>query len=328
MAIVEKPAMKFKSYSITLYTFMPVLWVGLFILINICIAKGQLPQQSPDGPYQVYESTLGQTNKPLLLAWAALLLTIIILISQLYKNRQKLRSALHAQQLELDQKNTFIETLNSEKEHLLTEKEWLIKEVQHRVKNNLQIITSLLYSQSVYLEDGAAILAIKDSLRRMQAMSLIHQKLYQEKNTSTVLMPEYISDLVRYLHESFDATNRIVFEHDIEPVELDVSQVLPLGLILTESIVNAIKYAFLNGQQGTVSLSLKKDGPEHMLLKVSDNGIGLPAGLNTTEHHSLGLDLVQGLAKQLKGSFQIENNNGVHISVRFKHGDGALEHSF
>jgi two-component sensor histidine kinase len=318
--------MKFKSHSITLYKIMPVLWVVFFILMSTGISKSQSLQQSLNGAYYVQENALGQTNKQLVCAGAALLLIIIILIFQLYKNRQKHRQVLHAQQMELDQKDTFIEALHNEKEHLLSEKEWLIKEVQHRVKNNLQIITSLLYSQSVYLEDGAAILAIKDSLRRMQAMSLMHQKLYQDKNTTTVAMPEYISDLVRYLHESFDSTNRIVFEQNIDPVELDVSLVLPLGLILTESIVNAIKYAFLNGQQGTVRLRLNKDGPEHLLLEISDNGIGLPAGLNTAEHHSLGLDLVQGLAKQLKGSFQIENNNGVHISVRFKYFDSATEH--
>lgn len=257
------------------------------------------------------------TNKKTILAGGALFLIIIVFLLQFYRTKLNNNRSFQALQRELDQKNTFIETLINNQEQLLKEKEWLIKEVQHRVKNNLQVVTSLLYSQSLYLEDGAAIQAIKDSLRRMQAMSLIHQKLYQDNNTNTISMPEYVNDLVKYLHESFDADNHIVFEQAIEPIELDVSQVLPLGLIFTESIVNAIKYAFLKEQQGTVRLSLEHDGPGHLLLKISDNGIGLPAGMDAMEHNSLGLDLIQGLSKQLKGSFRIENKNGVHITVRF-----------
>jgi two-component sensor histidine kinase len=256
-------------------------------------------------------------HNEVILSVGALLLIIIGLILQLYLIKRRHNQALLACQRELDQKNTFIERLNIHQEKLLKEKEWLIKEVQHRVKNNLQMVTSLLYSQSVYLEDRAAILAIKDSLRRMQAMSLVHQKLYQDNHLTTIAMPEYVNDLVKYLHESFDAANHIFFEQSIEPVELDVSQVLPLGLICTESIVNAMKYAFLKGQQGLVKLYLGYDGPGHLLLRISDNGIGLPAGLDAMEHTSLGLDLIQGLSRQLKGSFLIENNNGVQITVRF-----------
>jgi two-component sensor histidine kinase len=256
-------------------------------------------------------------NKQFILAGILVVVVILFLLLQLYRTKLNFNRSFQAQQLELDQRDIRMNALSKNQQTLRTEKEWLIKEVQHRVKNNLQIVMSLLYSQSIYLEDSAAIMAIKDSLRRIQAMSLIHQKLYRDTNTTTVSMPEYINDLVLYLHESFDADNHIVFEQDIAPVDLDMSQVLPLGLIFTESIVNAIKYAFLKGQQGTVRVYLGHDGPGHLLLKISDNGIGLPPGIDTMEHHSLGLDLIQGLSKQLKGSFQIESNNGVHITVRF-----------
>ncbi|TDO20289.1 sensor histidine kinase [Pedobacter duraquae] len=256
-------------------------------------------------------------KKMTILTGGALLVIIFVLLLLLFQTRRSNNLSFKIHQRELDQKNAIIETQLNDQERLMKEKEWLIKEVQHRVKNNLQMVTSLLYSQSVYLEDDAAIQAIKDSLRRMQAMSLIHQKLYQDNDTGTISMPEYIDDLVKYLHESFDADNHIVFEQSIAPVVLDVSQVIPVGLIFTESIVNAIKYAFLKGQQGIVQLWLGPDGPAHLLLKISDNGRGLPAGLGAKEHNSFGLDLIQGLAKQLKGSFQIENNNGVHITVRF-----------
>jgi two-component sensor histidine kinase len=256
-------------------------------------------------------------TKNISLACGILLLIIIALLFNRYLIKQRSNQKLEAHQKELDQKNLFLETLNTEQEKLLKEKEWLIKEVHHRVKNNLQMVTSLLHSQSVYLEDHTAKLAIKDSLRRMQAMSLIHQKLYQEENVSTIAMSQYINDLVLYLQESFDFGDRIVFEKKIEPLHLDVSQAIPLGLIITESIVNAIKYAFLNGQPGIVRIHLQQDGADHLLLKISDNGVGLPTGLDAMEHHSLGLDLMQGLTKQLKGSFHIENKEGVHITVRF-----------
>lgn len=179
------------------------------------------------------------------------------------------------------------------------------------------MVTSLLNSQSAYLEDDAAVVAVKDSLRRMQAMSLIHQKLYLDENTSEILMPEYVKELVGYLHESFDTDNRINFDLRIEPLYLDVSQAIPLGLIINESIVNAIKYAFLNEQDGIVCISLQSESADHLLLRISDNGIGLPAKLDLNQHSSLGLDLMQGLTKQLKGSFTIESLKGVHITVKF-----------
>jgi two-component system, sensor histidine kinase PdtaS len=269
---------------------------------------------------QLQRISVEQANrtKNITLAYVVLLLIIVGLLFNRYLIKQRNNRTLEANQKELDQKNLFLETLNAEQDKLLKEKEWLIKEVHHRVKNNLQMVTSLLYTQSIYLEDETARLAVNDSLRRMQAMSLIHQKLYKDENTSTIAMPVYINDLVRYLHESFETNNQITFEQTIQPVELDVSQAIPLGLIITESIVNAIKYAFPNEQKGVVNIHLQYESTQQLLLKISDNGIGLPAALDTMNHHSLGLDLMQGLTRQLKGSFHIESNKGVHITVRFQ----------
>lgn len=248
----------------------------------------------------------------------ALLIIIVALLIILYINKQRANRELEVNRKELDQKNAFLEKVNTDKDKLLKEKEWLLKEVHHRVKNNLQMVTSLLYSQAVYLEDSAAKLAVNDSLRRMQAMSLIHQKLYQDQNTSVIAMPEYINDLVKYLHDSFDEENKISFEQDIQNLQLDVSQAIPLGLIVTESIVNALKYAFLNEQKGVVKIAFQEDGQDHLELTISDNGVGLPADFDTLEHNSLGLDLMQGLAKQLNGELEIRNSNGVHITLKFR----------
>jgi two-component system, sensor histidine kinase PdtaS len=278
---------------------------------------GELKLLAGNDKSQHLDASKGNESNFLLIATAALSLLNIVLLLLLYRTNLNNNHLREARQRELAERNKSIEVLSQNQENLLKEKEWLLKEVQHRVKNNLQMVTSLLYSQSVYLEDGAALMAIKDSLRRIQAMSLIHQKLYGDNNTTTISMPEYIDDLVKYLDESFDTDTHIVFEQTIAPVQLGVSQVLPLGLIFTESIVNAIKYAFLKGQQGIVGLFLGHDGPGHLLVRIVDNGVGLPERVNIMEPHSLGLDLIKGLAKQLNGSFRIENNNGVHITIRF-----------
>lgn len=251
---------------------------------------------------------------------ASVLLAIITaLIFSRYRLKQMTNRKLEESQRELDQKNTYLEIMNTEQEKLLKEKEWLIKEVHHRVKNNLQMVTSLLSSQTTYLDNDAAILAVNDSLRRMQAMSMIHQKLYQDDNVSTIFMPEYIDELIHYLRDSFDDKHRIIFNQKIESLNLDVTQAIPLGLILTESIVNSIKYAFLNSKAGIVDISLGQDGPEHLLLFIADNGTGLPEGIDKSPLNSLGLDLMQGLARQLKGTFEIKNNNGVQIKIKFIH---------
>lgn len=218
----------------------------------------------------------------------------------------------------LKQKNNEVITLkNDQLRHLLTDREWLLKEIHHRVKNNLQIVISLLNSQAVYINNEAALSAIQDSKRRVYAMSLIHQKLYQSENIASISMPEYINELVNHVQDSLGAGSQVAFEQDVEPVDLDVSQAIPLGLIINESIVNAVKYAFPGGRRGRVSIGLRHDDADHLLLNISDDGVGLPADFDVTEHHSLGLELIRGLSKQLKGRFTMVNNNGFHITIRF-----------
>ena len=254
-------------------------------------------------------------EKNIALGCAGLLIVIIGLLFNSYLSKQKSNRNFELHQRELDQKNTFLETLNAEQDKLLKDKVWLIDEVQHRVKNNLQMVVSLLNTQSVYLTDEAAVATVKDSLRRVQTMSLIHQKLYVDENTSLIDMPEYINDLVDYLRESFDMDTRISFQQTVEPLYLDVSQAVPLGLIINESVVNSIKYS--KDQDVTVHISLRREDENHLLLEIADNGVGLPVEFDWVEHQSMGLDLLKGLSKQLKGHLSIKNNNGVQIMVRF-----------
>jgi two-component sensor histidine kinase len=227
-------------------------------------------------------------------------------------------AALLYRQNRVKQKNnTLITHKNEQLQHLLTEKEWLLKEIHHRVKNNLQIVMSLLNSQSAYIDNEPALTAIHDSQHRVHAMSLIHQKLYGSENLSAIDMSVYIREMVTYLADSFGTGQRIRFEYNIEPLELDVSQAVPLGLILNEAITNSIKYAFPDGKNGIINVSLINTSDHQCTLIIADNGIGMPPLSTDKKPGSLGMSLMAGLSEDLDGKFSIENNKGTIIKLSF-----------
>jgi len=213
--------------------------------------------------------------------------------------------------------NIVITQRNEQLGQLLEEKEWLVKEVHHRVKNNLQMVISLLNIQSSYLNDDAAILAIRDSQRRMQAMSLIHQKLYQDNNVSVIDMAIYINELITYLKEMFVSATWIYFEQDVAAIQLDVTHAIPVGLILNEVIVNSIKYAFRQNDNGIITVSFGFADEDNLRLMVSDNGRGLPDKFDAYEGRSLGMSLVTELAKQLEGNITFLNEGGAKMILIF-----------
>lgn len=241
---------------------------------------------------------------------AALLLIIAGLLFGRYRLKQRANKTLESKQEEINQKNLSLQSMIGKQEELLQEKEWLLKEVHHRVKNNLQMMVSLLNTQSAYLDDEAAIEAVRDSKHRMEAISLIHKKLYQSDDSSMVNMQIYIGELIRFLHDSFDGSSRIQFDQHIEPVKLDVTHAVPFGLILNEAISNCIKYAFPGNRKGTITITLTSSA-----LTISDNGVGLPQDFDANTNRSLGINLMKGLSRQLGCRFSVENNNGVTIRV-------------
>jgi two-component sensor histidine kinase len=223
-----------------------------------------------------------------------------------HKNRQ-----LEAKQKEISAKNTELELL-------LHENEWLLREVHHRVKNNLQIVMSLLNSQSAYLTDEVALNAVFESQHRVQTMSLIHQKLYKSNNVSSIYMPEYINDLVDYLKDSFKTGQTIYFDLQLALISLDVLQAVPVGLILNEMITNAIKYAFPHTEEDRITITLSRSGSDIISLVVADNGRGLPPGFDREQNSSFGMVLLKGLTEDLGGEYSIESHNGTSIRMVFK----------
>ena len=246
----------------------------------------------------------------LMIAGLVLVLTLLGVLYNRYKLNLRSKLALEASQKEISAKNSWLEKL-------LHDNEWLLREVHHRVKNNLHVIMGLLQSQSAYLEDEIALKAVRDSQHRVQTMSLIHQKLYKTQNVSAVYMPEYIAELVDYLKDSFETKQRIYFQLEIAPIVMDAGYVVPVGLILNEVITNTIRHAFPHKDNDTIMIRLSHSGVGGITLTVADNGRGLPKGFNIDQLKSFGMLLVKGLVQELNGDFLLQSVNGTTISITF-----------
>ncbi|MCC1484136.1 sensor histidine kinase [Winogradskyella immobilis] len=199
----------------------------------------------------------------------------------------------------------------------LKEKELLIKEVHHRVKNNFQIVSSLLELQSKDIEDEKALALASESQNRIKSMALIHQKLYQNEN-GLIDFDEYIRLLVKEISILYKSNTKIDTKIITDDLFFDIDTAIPLGLIVNELITNAYKYAFVKHKKGQLNIAINKVGDGNYKLEVSDNGSGLDNNFNINKVKSLGLRLVNRLAKQLQGSFSFMNNNGANFEIIFK----------
>jgi two-component sensor histidine kinase len=241
-----------------------------------------------------------------------------------YRNKQRSNVLLEAKQKEINSQNLLLQDLVeqkdellADKDELLTEKDWLLKEVHHRVKNNLQIVMSLLNTQSAFLENTEAVNVLRESQNRVQSIALIHQKLYSSNNAASINMNAYIQDLLLYLRDCYGTDKRrIRVSQVVEDITLDISQAVPLGLILNESITNAIKYAFgPNG--GELMIGFQKIGEGDLMLTVTDSGAGIPEETLNTPRKSLGMQMMKILSKQLGGRLTIKNTPGATLSLEF-----------
>ncbi len=201
----------------------------------------------------------------------------------------------------------------------LEEKEILLKEIHHRVKNNLQVTSSLLYLQSKNIRDKKAKSYLEESQNRIKSMAMIHEKLYRSENFAHINSRDYIRDLATYVFRSYSANGRkIKLTIHVDPIEFDLDTAIPCGLILNELVSNAIKYAFPGNKKGEIIISLKEIQDDQVALSVKDNGIGIPEDFDPENSASLGLQLVNSLVRQLEGTVEFKNNGGLEVIVVFR----------
>jgi PAS domain S-box-containing protein len=200
----------------------------------------------------------------------------------------------------------------------LQEKEILLREIHHRVKNNMQIISSLLNLQTEYVDDEKAVNVLQESQNRVRSMAIIHEKLYQSKDLTHINFVDYIQSLVLNLFYSYDIDNtQIKPILKIENISLNIETAVPCGLIISELISNSLKYAFPNRMNGEIIVSLKSEKNTYQLC-VCDNGIGLPEDINFNNIKTLGLLLVNSLTEQIDGKVTIYRDNGTQYKITFK----------
>ncbi|MHB8890317.1 MAG: sensor histidine kinase, partial [Acidobacteriaceae bacterium] len=201
----------------------------------------------------------------------------------------------------------------------LEEKEVLLKEIHHRVKNNMQVISSLVALQAERLPEAALRAVLQDVSHRVRSMALVHEKLYESANLARVEFAAYTQSLLNYLWRAHaGASSGIRLALDLEPVPLSVNAAVPCGLILNELVSNALKHAFGERAGGEVAVSLRGTTEGQVCLHVRDNGSGLPAGLDWRHADSLGLYLVQVLARQLHATVEVIGEGGTEFVIQFE----------
>jgi len=201
----------------------------------------------------------------------------------------------------------------------LKEKEVLLKEIHHRVKNNLQVISSLLYLQSKKIKNQPALEMFVESQNRIRSMALIHEKLYQSDDMVHIDFSEYIHSLIGHLSNSYgDKLVDVKINMLVEDVKLSIDKGIPCALIVNELVVNALKYAFPNERRGEITIRISRDGNRSVVLSVADNGVGIPHTVDLANSETLGLQLVKHLSQQLKGRIDIQNGQGTNFLITFQ----------
>jgi len=202
----------------------------------------------------------------------------------------------------------------------LHEKEVLLKEIHHRVKNNLQIIISLLNLQSDYIKDEQTLKAVTDGQNRVRSMALVHEKFYQSEEVAEINFEEYTQKLCRFLYQSYgNGSDRIKINIESDPdIAFDMDTAMPCGLLLNEIVSNSYKYAFPDERNGEIAIEFRRPAHQRIRMIIRDNGIGLPEGFSVDSAESLGMQLVQALTNQLDGKLDVTNSkNGTRFEIEF-----------
>lgn len=194
--------------------------------------------------------------------------------------------------------------------------EVLLRDVHHRVKNNLQVIASLLGLQAEYIQDQRALDAFAESQSRVRAMALVHERVYQSNDLARVDLGAYVRDLAERMFVAMGTDPSVNLKVDVEPISLPMDTAIPCGLLISELVSNSIKHAFPNGRGGTLDVAAHRDG-DRVVLTVGDDGVGLPEGLDYRQTESLGLQLVSILADQLGAVVDVNTSHGARFTVSF-----------
>ena len=239
-------------------------------------------------------------------------------IAQRKEAEKALRRAHDQLEITVQQRTAELTQANKEIGSSLAEKEVLLQEIHHRVKNNLQIITSLLQLQAKYAKEPAAVEMFRESQNRVRSMALVHERLYQSKNLANVDFAAYVSGLAHQLFRSYRTNdNQITLHTDVRGIHLPIDAAVPCGLIINELVSNCLKHAFPAGREGEIRIELGPNKEGMALLSVRDNGVGLPANVDARKSDSFGLRLIAALVDQLRGSVQIEREAGTIFRITF-----------
>lgn len=202
----------------------------------------------------------------------------------------------------------------------LNEKAVLLKEVHHRVKNNLQIISSLLNIQSSYIEDQQVVDVLKDCQLRVRSIALVHENLYQSTTLAEINVASYLSGLISHLNSTFDSLNRnldVRISVNVHEIKLGIDLAIPCGLIVNELLSNVYKHAFPHQESGEIRIELIKQDDGKLLLEVEDNGIGLDEDFDINKFTSLGMHLIHSLTDQMNGELTLNSSQGTKVSILF-----------
>ncbi|MDD1667079.1 MAG: PAS domain S-box protein [Methanomicrobiales archaeon] len=201
----------------------------------------------------------------------------------------------------------------------LLEKENLLREIHHRVKNNMQVVSALLVLQSKKTKDRQILEMFRDSEHRIKTMALIHEKLYQSRSFGTIDLAEYLTRLIQYLFRSYEERSAgVALQMEVRDIALDIDTALPCSLIINELVSNSLKYAFPEGRGGKICIRVKREEGKGFEMEIRDDGVGLPPDLDLEKTETLGLRLVHGLAvNQLGGSIETGKGKGTSFIIRF-----------
>ncbi len=256
----------------------------------------------------------GEVKRQKILAWTfiggfILVIVMGLLILRGYYQKRRANTLLAEQKEE-------IQTMNDQLQDSLGEKEILLKEIHHRVKNNLQIISSLLSLQSRDISDETVKDAVKEGQSRVKSMALIHQMLYQSEQISRIRFGEYLDQLTSSLASMYQSKSDIICKTSADGIDLDIDTAIPLGLIINELVSNSYKYAFAGRASGRITVDLQSEGDAYRLT-VSDDGIGMPEEIELEKSKSLGIRLVNILVSQLNGRLERDDGQGTTFYINF-----------